>query len=140
MRDKDTNLAVLVTDLVRRFGGNKQDFAKAVGISPSALSRLMAQPMKHQPSPEVCLRLARVGRVSGARVMRAAGYAILTDLIEELFGAAADQRQRFFSVTPREQTHLEEWRDLDPDVQKALNALATAAYRRKQEERAERGA
>lgn len=129
MRDKDGSLKAMVAMLVNRFGGSQKEFAIAVGISPSALSRAVAQPWRRPPSVEVCFRMATVGRVNAAKVLRAAGYAALVDQIEEHFGPAADQRQRFGDhVTPKELIHLARWRAADPTLVRAFERILEMGF------------
>ncbi len=77
-------LAVLVED--QRFG-TKDALARAIGISPSRLGRVM----KGQHSLEVinCLRLAKVSGLPVAQILQAAGKTEIDRLIRELYGPAA---------------------------------------------------
>ena len=119
-----TEFAALLADLVRRHGGTKQAFARAVGVSPSALSRLLAGHAR-QASTELCLRIAQVARVSASRVLRASGRSSVADLLEELYGEPAMRRQQFAAprLTPYEQTLIDEWRTLDAPEQRAMALL-----------------
>jgi hypothetical protein len=129
-----TSFSTLLNDLIRSFGGTKQEFASAAKITASTLSHLLAAHGGHPPGTEVCLRIAKAGCVSASLVLRAAGKGDVADLIEELYGAPAFHRERFAAprLTPREKAHLDGWRSLDPRTQRALTLIlerATAATR-----------
>lgn len=125
---KDKSLAALVASMVLHYGGTKREFAQALGISPSAFSRLLADPLQHEPSAELCLELAKLGRVNAAIVLRAAGKERLATLCEELFGAAATHRLASIRhITPIEQTHLEQWRALDQQTRRSFMSIISLA-------------
>jgi len=125
------DFADLIADLARRHGGTKQAFARAIGVSASALSRLLAG--HGAPPTELCLRIAKAAQVSASRVLRAAGRGSVADLLEDLYGEPAMRRQQFAAprLTPYEQTLLDEWRTLDVPEQRAMALLInrTAAAR-----------
>lgn len=76
-------LAMLVADI--RYG-TKDALARAIGISPSRLGRVM----KGEGSLDVinCLRLAKVSGLPVDRILHAAGKTEIAVLIRELYGPA----------------------------------------------------
>lgn len=123
-----TGFRRLLLDLVKTYGGTKQDLAKAIGITPSALSHLLAHPTG-TASTEVCLRLAAVTGTSASRVLRAAGKSAIADLLEDLYGEAAIRRQPFtgFRLKPSEERTWTALRSLDPRCQRAFVYLIDQA-------------
>ena len=80
------------------------------------------------PSVEVCLRLAQVFDVSASRILRAAGKGSVADLIEDLYGKAAERRiDRGHSVTPDEVKQIHKLRRLKPRSRRAILILIEAA-------------
>lgn len=124
------NFSQLLTALVTQYGGTKRQFAKAAGISPSQLSHLL-RPGRYTPPPgiETCLKIARAAHCSASRVLRAGGKDAIADLIEELYGEAAQRRADFRStrVAPHEEAHLSEWRLLAPADRRALSFIIARA-------------
>jgi hypothetical protein len=118
-------LRKLIPKLVTDFGGSKQKLAAAIGISPSGFSRLATT----RPSLEVCLRLASVTGENPSRVLRAAGYGDVADLLEELYGHAAARRitRGGSRHTPREEQILNALRRSPKPTRRALELLIEAA-------------
>lgn len=114
-----SEFGTLLAGLVTTYGGNKQDLARAIGISPSTLSRLLDG---RPPSTELCLRLATTTHTNASRILRAAGKGAIADLIEDLYGTAA-HRQLFrgFPLTPLEQRRTTIVRNLSRDKLRALD-------------------
>lgn len=117
-----SEFAKLLTGLVETYGGSKQDLARAVGISPSTLSRLLEG---RPPSTELCLRLATQTHTNASRILRAAGKGAVADLIEDLYGAAASRRQVFrgFRLTPVEQRRTTTVRTLSREGLRAVDQI-----------------
>ena len=81
----------LLNTAIKASGGRKKDFADAIGLTPSGLSRLTAA----SASVYYCLRIAQVaGQVNPSRLLRAAGQDDTADLIESLYGEPAGLRGR----------------------------------------------
>lgn len=117
------DFALLIRALVKQHGGTKTEFAKAVGLTPSALSHL-ASNASAQASIEVCLRIARAGNISASRVLQAAGKGHVADLIERLYGPAARfARTHAQAVSARDRALLDEWRTLGVAEQRAMALL-----------------
>lgn len=109
----------LVDDLAARYGGTKKDLAEAIGISPSALSRLGA---KAPPPLALCIRLAHATRTSPAKVLRAAGHGEMNDLLVDLYGPAATfQRQPV--AAPIVDKRMALWRTLKAADRRTLEYL-----------------
>lgn len=113
--------------LVRRYGGTDQSFASAAEITESQLSH-----WKHgrgTPGLESCLRIAKASGENASQVLRAAGHGELADLVEHLYGPAAERRATFHRdrpVTGAEQALLDRWRLLTPhDRQTILRLIAS---------------
>lgn len=119
----------LVLELVNSYGGTRRAFAHAIGVSPSTVSHFLGGRDSHPPSTEVCLRIALVCRVSPQKVLRAAGRDKIADLIEELYGAAAERRDLFqtASLTPSDRAHIQEWKQLDHGTRRALQTVITGS-------------
>jgi transcriptional regulator with XRE-family HTH domain len=121
------SFAPLLRHLLTNFGGNKQKFAKALGIAPSALSRLLNPRARTVPSLLLCLRMAHLGRTDASRVLRAAGHDEAAQLLEHLYGDPVEHPDIGAAVTAHELAHLVNWRLLAaPDV-RALELLIDRA-------------
>jgi hypothetical protein len=81
--------ATLVSTAIANFGGLKKDFATAVGLPPTRLSAILADTY-HEPSIELCLRIAQVGRVRPEVVLRAAGRPEVAEVLADLFPEAIE--------------------------------------------------
>jgi transcriptional regulator with XRE-family HTH domain len=99
--------------------GRKQDFAKAIGISPGRFSRLQ----KGSGSMEVenCLRLAAVTKRSPAEILRLAGKGSLAEMIEGFYGAQSAY------VDPMDDEARQLWNDLN-DRQRASLVTVMREY------------
>jgi len=101
--------------LHEQFGGVKQRLARAIGVTPSRLGRVMQG--EFSLSVLSCLRLARVSGRDPGTVLQAAGKEDLASLLEALYGKA---------VTPlptHEHDLIERWRRLRPDSREVLSSL-----------------
>lgn len=119
----------LLHELVASYGGTKQDLARAVRITPSSLSHLLAEQATHAPSSEVCIRLAHATGTSASKILRAAGKGALADLIEDMYGETAARRQPFIGarLTPQEEQHMRAVRALDTRAKRAFLFIVEAA-------------
>jgi len=79
----------LLEQSIERHGGSAQDFARAIGITPSRLSFLRSDKGRGQAGTELCLRIAEAANLSAAAVLRAAGHGDFVERIERHFGPAA---------------------------------------------------
>jgi transcriptional regulator with XRE-family HTH domain len=100
----------------------KQAFAKAIGITPSRFSRLLAGVYKL--NVRNCLRLANATGRPASVVLRAAGKGEIADLIESQYGPAAK------SVSPKEREALEAWNALTERGRESLWLLMRELPRR----------
>lgn len=127
----------LLGELVPQYGGSKQDLARAIGIPPSSLSRLLSGRARSAPGAEVCLRLATVTGTSASKILRAAGKGAVADLLEDLYGAAATRRQAFLGIrlTPHEQRHVTVMRSLAPKAQRAFFLIVDCAAAKQVQQR-----
>lgn len=118
--------AKLLPELLREYGGSKQDLARAIHITPSSFSHIAAGNVS--PSVAVCLRLAHECGVSASKILRAADRSDVADLIEGLYGDAAVRR---FDRGPRfsrdELRRVERIRTLSPRARRAIDVLIMAA-------------
>lgn len=93
---------------------SKGAFAKAIGITPSRLSRALKG--IHKLNTLNCLRLSKLAGLDPSAVLRAAGKdkAQIADLIESLYGNAAPAITRYdrelldewHAMTDAERTHV----------------------------------
>lgn len=122
-----TEFRRLLRELVQAYGGAKQDLARAIGVTPSTLSHLLAR--DGAPSVYVCLKLAQATGTSASKVLRAAKKEDIAELIEDLFGEAATRRQVFQRVrlTPLEERYVTALRALPPKTQRAFFTLISTA-------------
>jgi len=121
------HFAPLLRHLLTNFGGTKQAFAKALGIAPSALSRLLSQRAAPPPSILLCLRMAQLGRTDASRVLRGAGHQEAADLLEALYGAPIARPDLGAHVTAHELSHLVDWRKLTAADIRAINVFIDRA-------------
>lgn len=75
---------VLLREMLAADGGTKRSFGRAVGLTSSAISRLLHK--GEQPSALVCLRLAHHTHRSPSLVLRVAGHHAFADLLDVLYG------------------------------------------------------
>jgi transcriptional regulator with XRE-family HTH domain len=90
----------------------KREFARAIGITPGRLSRVLGG--EHSLDVPNCLTLARLMGEAPSRVLRAAGKGEIADAIEELYGPSAP------SVSPKEREILNLWNALTPRAREGL--------------------
>jgi transcriptional regulator with XRE-family HTH domain len=117
-----SHFANLVARLAREHGGLKQDFARALGISPTVLSQLIAGVYK-EPSVELCMRIALVGRVSLRKVLLAAGRPALAAMYTQLRPFEIVDAIELNTSTE----HTADWASLDDDTREAFSVLIKAA-------------
>jgi len=122
-----TSFAPLLRHMLTNFGGTKQQFAKAIGIAPSALSRLLNPRARLKPAIVLCLRMAHLGRTDASRVLRAAGHDEAAELLEHLYGAAVPNPDIGAAVTAHELAHLVGWRQLGASDVRAFELLIDRA-------------
>lgn len=106
----------LLEECLRYAGGRKAMLARAIGVSPFALSRLLSG--KQPATVEQCLRLARFAHLNASDVLRAAGRPAIAELIESLYGSA-----RHLAALPDETSILEAIKALGPQHRKVLEQL-----------------
>lgn len=107
-----SDLQKLLLELVARYG-TQTALAKAIGITPSRLTRIL----KGEDALNVknCLQLAKVADLSPSQILRAADKSDIADLIEELYGKEAPIRVA---------GALEDrWPELSTDAKEALKAF-----------------
>lgn len=111
----------LLLRLVPRYGGTKQDLARAISVTPSAFSRLLGGA---PPDVEVCLRLALATGTSPSQILHAAGLSPIDALLHSLYGPAAKStKARREGLTPLERRRLQQWRALTPAEDRALSLI-----------------
>lgn len=115
----------LLSRLVTQYGGGKQDLAKAIGVTPSTFSRMLAGQVPQKHTTDLCLRLAHVTKTSASKALRAAGKAAIADLLEDLYGYPARHRPRGGGghVSPLEEQFLYKYRSLKPADRKAIAVI-----------------
>jgi transcriptional regulator with XRE-family HTH domain len=106
--------------LLQRIAGaypTHRALAKAIGVTPSRLSRAMSGSGGDVPfNIENCLKLASVSGESPSEILRAAGKGNVADLIESVYGREPE-------FTSKDREILEAWRALSPRAQGAMAAL-----------------
>lgn len=103
----------------RRTGQNKKDFARAIGVTPSALSRLLHTP-EVAPDCETCLRVAQVSGISPFTVLHAADRDDIADLLRSLFAEQA------VTLTPEEHRMVAALRRLTARGRRQVRAFMDA--------------
>lgn len=88
----EIDLQALLQTLIDTTYGTQDALAKAIGISPSRISRVLKNP--DSLSVENCLKLAKVTGLAPDEIFRAAGKSEVNALIRELYGDAASARRR----------------------------------------------
>lgn len=114
--------AALLRQLKKDHYRTVRKFAEALDVDASHLSRAMQR--GGLPFDVVrCLRLARLTGTHPSIVLRAAGKEDLADLIEQLYGPAAERR-----LSPEQEAILSAYGAIaDPAVRVSLLELARAA-------------
>jgi len=108
----------------------KQDFARELGVKPPVLSQILSG-CYQEPSLDLCIRLAQVGRVPLERVLRAAGrtetakqLAVLqAQDIRDVLSLTSQQWPDEPPITDRERRVLTLWRSLDAPQAEALETF-----------------
>lgn len=90
----------------------KKAFARAIGITPGRLSRVLGG--EHSLDVGNCLTLARLTGESPSRVLRVAGKVDIAEAIEAVYGPSAK------SVSPKEREILEIWNALTQRAREGL--------------------
>lgn len=93
----------------------KDAFAKALGITPGRLSRVLGG--EHSLDVLNCLKLAKLTGESPSRVLRVAGKSAIADLIEGLYGPSAP------ALSPSQRELLDEWDTLSQRSRESLRIL-----------------
>jgi transcriptional regulator with XRE-family HTH domain len=93
----------------------KHAFAKALGITPGRLSRILGG--EHSLDVLNCLKLAKLSGQSASYVLRVAGKGDVAELIEDAYGRRAP------ALSPEERDLLEKWTALTPRARDAILAL-----------------
>src|SRR4051794_6397965 len=104
----------LLESTARRFP-SKQAFAKAIGVTPSRFSRVLAG--QHSLNVLNCLRLAKLAGVPPSTVLHAAKKHEIAALLEELYGPEP------VGLIAEEIEMLETWRRLTPEARDGLRAV-----------------
>lgn len=112
---KVPNFADLLHRLADRFE-SKSAFAKALGISPSRLSRALAGDFPLNVAN--CLRLALLTGESPAAILRAAGKDDVAELLEKLYPGG-----KSLPITPAQRELLFQWEEVPPRARAALSAI-----------------
>ena len=90
----------------------KKAFAKAIGITPGRLSRVLGG--EHSLDVGNCLTLAKLTGEPPSRVLRVAGKGDIADSIEALYGPSAK------IVSPKERAVLDLWNALTQRAREGL--------------------
>ena len=119
------SFATLLRQVIAHARATKRVFARAIGIAPSSLSHYLSPDSDSTPGIEVCLLIAKHGRVSASRVLRAAGRNTIADLLDELYGPERKTLDALASseITLSERAHLEALRTTAPATRRALILL-----------------
>lgn len=86
------NLQALLRTLIETKYGTQDALARAIGISPSRISRVLKN--TYSLSVENCLKLAKETGLPPAEILRAAGKPDIHNLIKDLYGDDAPSRRR----------------------------------------------
>jgi transcriptional regulator with XRE-family HTH domain len=120
------DLPPLLEAIIRESALTKKAFADEVGLTSSAISRYLRGDPRHVMPIEACLRVAKRTGYSPAKLLRAAGHGDVVDLIEDLFGVAAERRAHFVEgrrLTAADERLLAQYRSISPKVQRHLQGL-----------------
>jgi hypothetical protein len=109
---KVPSFAELLHRLADRFE-SKTAFAKALGISPSRLSRALAGDFPLNVAN--CLRLALLTGESPMVILRAAGKDDVAELLEKLYPGG-----KSLPITPAQRELLFQWEEVPPRARTAL--------------------
>jgi len=120
----DSQFGSLLGEALRRSGQKKRLFAQALGISPSALSRLLHS-AGGAPDCALCLRVARMSGISPFTVLHAADQGEVADLLRTLF-ADPPPPDGLGALTPEEQRLVRGVRALSPAGRRAVRAIVEA--------------
>lgn len=101
----------LLEGAARRYR-TKGDLARALGITPGRLSRVLGG--EHSLDVGKCLTLAKLTGESPSRVLRVAGKGQIADAIEDLYGPGATP------VSPKERELLDVWSALTQRAREGL--------------------
>lgn len=138
-----TTLADLLRQAIAKDGGSKSEFARAIGLRPSALSHVLKgdYPLGFVAS----LKVARAAGVSASTVLRAAEHADMAALLEDLYGPPVS-REHEWSVAERRLIRL--LRQLTRSRQRCVQEMVDGLFkahrfeqglaRRKREEQEEK--
>jgi transcriptional regulator with XRE-family HTH domain len=96
---------------------SQQALADAIGVSAARLNRALNKG-DHPFNVENCLRLAKVTGAKPSPILHAAGKGDVAELIEGLYGEQVDS-----TLTIKERDHLDRWRQLDAERQRAIDVL-----------------
>jgi transcriptional regulator with XRE-family HTH domain len=121
-----------IEGLIKQSGLLKQEFARELGVKPPVLSQILSGAYQ-TPTIDLCIRFARVGRVSISRVLREAGRAEDAEQLSGLYAAEirdvlnlAQQKWsdgEMIRLSPEERRILELWRSLDSEQMQAFKVL-----------------
>jgi len=103
-------------------------FARVIRVSGGTVSRYLHNKTTHPPGTDVCLRIARAGELSPARVLRAAGKSEVAELLDALYGltvptAVAQPRHRARRTTPAERRLIDQWRRFTPEYRRLASTI-----------------
>jgi transcriptional regulator with XRE-family HTH domain len=101
----------LLETAARRFP-TKHAFARALGITPGRLSRVLGG--EHSLDVLNCLKLAKLTGLSASEVLRVAGKGDIADLLEDLYGHARP------AIPPSIRVIVEQVESLPPRARNAL--------------------
>lgn len=98
------DLRDLLQSLITTTYGTQDALAKAIGISPSRISRVLKNP--DSLAVANCLRLAKVTGLPPDEIFRAAGKSEIAELIHDLYGPAAPRPKDAILPDMSEETRL----------------------------------
>lgn len=122
VKTERNKFAELVAQLAKEHGGLRQDFARAIGVTPNVLSQIIAGVFQ-EPSIELCMRIALVGRLSLRKVLIAAGRSQLASMYTQLRPYEVMDAIELNTTTE----HTADWAALDDDTRDAFSRLIKAA-------------
>jgi len=117
------DLPPLLEAIIRESALTKKAFADEVGLTSSAISRYLRGDPRHVMPIDACLRVAKRTGYSPAKLLRAAGHGDVVDLIEDLFGVAAERRAHFVEgrrLTAADERILAQYRAIPPKLQRIV--------------------